>query len=346
MNKNLDDQIIIKIENLRVYYKNKILFNNLNLNINKNEIYGLIGETGSGKSELLNLLNGNLTDYFIEKGKIYINNIDVTNFKFSDWRKSNLRGEYIGYFLQSSHNYLDKNRKIKYQILESSFNNKKKNKNSQNKLILKAIKYLEKFSINEPINVLNSYLHELDELTIRKIKLIILLFLNPKILILDEILENLNSIQKYEILLIIKNIKKENPDLGILMISNDFSLVSKITDRIGIIYKGFIIEEGKTSELISSPLHPYTWELLDSIVNEKNTKKFTLSKNLELEGDPNFNEEYTTFSNKYKLEIDNLLNPPIFYLSDTHYVFSWLYDKRVKEKIKFPTGVKRRLNKK
>lgn len=321
---------LLLIKNLRVYGENNnIILNNISLKVFENEIYGLVGETGSGKSFLANLILGVKNNYFIEKGTMKLNGIEVTNFKKSDWIKSRLRGDFIGYFIQPNFLMLDPNLKISFQIIEKELLKDKKNKNYKNKLLLKASDLLEEFNFKNSYVILNSYPHELSNFELRKIALLILIFTKPKLIILDEIFMNLNLMERNEILRILKLIQEKNK-ISMIIISHDINLISELADIMGIIYKGSIIEEGKKNEIMKHPLHPYTWSLLMTIINEKNAKYFNIfsndkkNKNFEYEDE----EDFFSFKNEYSLKIDKFLKPPKFFHTNTHYVFSWIYDKK------------------
>ncbi|BDV02651.1 MAG: hypothetical protein HPAVJP_5400 [Candidatus Hepatoplasma vulgare] len=323
----LHDNPLLLIKNLRVYDKNNnIILNNISLKLYENEIYGIVGETGSGKSILANLILGVENDFFIEKGEIILDGIDVTNFKRSDWIKSKLRGKTIGYFMQSNFLMLDPNLKIWFQIIEEELLKNKKDKNYKNKLLIKASDLLESFNFKNSYVVLNSYPHELSNFELRKIALLIIIFSKPKLIILDEIFMNLNLMERNEMIKILKLIQEKN-NIGMIIISHDINLISELASIMGIIYKGSLVEEGKKEEIMKYPLHPYTWSLIMTIINEKNAKYFDIFSDDKKHKNFKNNDNYFSFKNEYSLKIDQFLKPPQFFHTNSHYVYSWIYDK-------------------
>ena len=187
----------------------------------------------------------------------------------------------------------------------------------------KAIKLMEEVGISEPRKRFNQYPFEFSGGMRQRIVIAIALAANPDILICDEPTTALDVTIQAQILELINKIKKER-QLSIIFITHDLGVVANMADRIAVMYAGKIVEYGTSQDVFYSPAHPYTWALLSSMPD--------LDTNERLEAIPGTppNMIYPPVGdafaerNKYALEIDFELQPPMFKISDTHSAATWL----------------------
>ena len=187
----------------------------------------------------------------------------------------------------------------------------------------KAIKLMEEVGIPEPRKRFRQYPFEFSGGMRQRIVIAVALAANPDILICDEPTTALDVTIQAQILELINKIKEER-QLSIIFITHDLGVVANMADRIAVMYAGKIVEYGTAEDVFYSPAHPYTWALLSSMPD--------LDTNERLEAIPGTppNMIYPPVGdafadrNKYALEIDFELQPPMFKISDTHYAATWL----------------------
>jgi len=194
-----------------------------------------------------------------------------------------------------------------------------------NKKIAKAnaIKLLEEVGIPDPAIRYNQYPFELSGGMRQRIVIAIALSANPDILICDEPTTALDVTIQSQILELINVIKKER-NLSVIFITHNLGVVANMADRIAVMYAGKIVEYGLSEEIFYEPCHPYTWALLSSMPDLETKDKLE-----SIPGTPPnmiFPPVGDAFAprNKYALEIDFEMQPPLFKVTDTHYAATWL----------------------
>ena len=146
---------------------------------------------------------------------------------------------------------------------------------------------------------------------------------NPDILICDEPTTALDVTIQSQILELINRIKKER-NLSVIFITHDLGVVANMADRIAVMYAGKIVECGTAEDVFYDPRHPYTWALLSSMPDLDTKEKLEA-----IPGTPP-NMIYPPVGdafaarNKYAMEIDFEMQPPMFKVSDTNYAATWL----------------------
>ena len=172
----------------------------------------------------------------------------------------------------------------------------------------------------------------------QRIVIAIALSCQPKILICDEPTTALDVTIQAQILQLIKDLQKEF-NYTIVFITHDLGVVANIADRVAVLYAGQIIELGKVEEVFYDPRHPYTWALLSSLpqLAQKNTKLYSIT------GTPPslYNQivgDAFAPRNPYCLQIDTVMEPPMFQVTGTHFAKTWLLDPRA-PKVEKPEGI-------
>ena len=187
----------------------------------------------------------------------------------------------------------------------------------------KALKLLEEVGIPEPAVRYKQYPFEFSGGMRQRIVIAIALSANPDILICDEPTTALDVTIQSQILELINQIKKER-NLSVIFITHDLGVVAMMADRIAVMYAGKIVEYGTSEDIFYDPKHPYTWALLSSMPDLDTKEKLEA-----IPGTPPnmiFPPKGDAFAerNKYALEIDYELQPPLFEVSETHYAATWL----------------------
>ena len=205
----------------------------------------------------------------------------------------------------------------------------------------KAIKLLEEVGIPEPATRFNQYPFEFSGGMRQRIVIAIALSANPDILICDEPTTALDVTIQAQILELINNIKRER-SLSVIFITHNLGVVANMADRIAVMYAGKIVEHGTAEEIFYEPAHPYTWALLSSMPDLETTEKLE-----SIPGTPPnmiYPPKGDAFAarNKYALEIDFELEPPLFEITPTHYAATWLLHPNA-PKVEMPAIIKARI---
>ena len=205
----------------------------------------------------------------------------------------------------------------------------------------KAIKLMEEVGIPEPRIRYNQYPFEFSGGMRQRIVIAIALSANPDILICDEPTTALDVTIQSQILELINKLKEER-NLSIIFITHDLGVVANMADRIAVMYAGKIVEYGTSEDVFYDPRHPYTWALLSSMPDLDTNEKLDA-----IPGTPP-NMIYPPVGdafaerNKYALEIDYELQPPMFEITPTHYAATWLLHPNA-EKVEIPKIITERI---
>ena len=187
----------------------------------------------------------------------------------------------------------------------------------------KAIKIMEEVGIPEARMRYRQYPFEFSGGMRQRIVIAIALSANPDILICDEPTTALDVTIQAQILELINRLKREH-NLSIIFITHDLGVVANMADRIAVMYAGKIVEYGTAEEVFYNPQHPYTWALLSSMPDLDTNEKLDA-----IPGTPP-NMIYPPVGdafaerNKYAMEIDFEMQPPMYEVSPTHYAATWL----------------------
>ena len=187
----------------------------------------------------------------------------------------------------------------------------------------KAIKLMEEVGIPEPRIRYRQYPFEFSGGMRQRIVIAIALSANPDILICDEPTTALDVTIQAQILELINKLKKER-NLSIIFITHDLGVVANMADRIAVMYAGKIVEYGTVDDVFYNPRHPYTWALLSSMPDLDTNEKLDA-----IPGTPP-NMIYPPVGdafaerNKYAMQIDYEMQPPMFEISPTHFAATWL----------------------
>lgn len=263
---------ILRTEKLQAYYildmqgTQKIVkaVNDVSLTIYENEIYGIAGESGCGKTTLLKaLFNDFVPPMRLMGGKIVYRltddrEVDVTQLSPDEMRQ--LRMEYIAYIPQGSMSVFNPVLKLKeaYEDFVSS-HRKGQRREETFELARQQIQVL-----GLPSNVLDLYPHQLSGGMRQRVTIALASLLRPRIMIGDEPTTALDVVVQRGVIQMLTTIQKDMRNT-IILVTHDMGVHANIADRIGIMYAGKIVEEGPTDQIFREPLHPYTQFLINSL---------------------------------------------------------------------------------
>lgn len=294
------------------------------LEIRKGEILAIVGESGCGKSvmcqSVMKLLPKNSR---IDHGEIILDGIDITHFSERQMRK--IRGKKVSMVFQDPMTTLNPTIPIGKQITEAILIH---NKISREEAKKRAIALLDLIGIDDPTHRYFLQPHFFSGGMRQRCVLAIALASNPKLLLADEPTTALDVMVQAKILYLLQKLRDEL-GLSIVFVSHDLGVVSRIADRVAVMYAGKIVEIGTVDEVIYNPQHPYTWGLMashPSLVKRGEQLTFISGMTPVLINPPDC--DMFAFRNKYAMKVDFEQMPPMFKISETHYSATWLLDPR------------------
>jgi peptide/nickel transport system ATP-binding protein len=258
---------LISIQNLSVSFRsNERIVNavsSISFDVLENEILGIVGESGSGKSvtalSILKLLPKNKT---ILKGSINYHNNNLLELKEMDIRK--IRGKDIAIIFQEPMSALNPTMTCLDQLRECI----KEVHIDKETIDIEVNLLIDKVKLEKVENFSSKYPHQLSGGQQQRLMIAMAIASNPKLLIADEPTTALDvTVQKEIIELLIQ--LRNSEGLSIIFISHDLTLVSEIADKVIVMYKGEIIEQGRASEIFKNPTKSYTKGLLYSRPSNK-----------------------------------------------------------------------------
>ena len=236
---------------------------NISFTVNKGEIVAVVGESGSGKSvtalSILQLLPSPPARYI--NGKIAFYNDDATEIdllKLSQEEMKDIRGNLIGMIFQEPMTSLNPVFTCGSQVEEAIVLHKKLNHAEAKE---KTLALFREVRLPEPERIYKSYPHQLSGGQKQRVMIAMAMSCDPQLLICDEPTTALDVTVQKNILSLIKSLQQQH-NMSVIFISHDLGVVSEIADRIIVMYKGQIVEQGMTKEILINPQHSYTKALL------------------------------------------------------------------------------------
>jgi len=286
-------------------------------------IMGLVGESGCGKSSLIDAIMGTLPpNGYITQGQILFKGKDLLKMSKNELRK--IRWEKIAMVFQAAQNSLNPVLKISEHFIETV---KAHNGNLSNKDVLrKASELLEMVKL-EPQTVLNSYPHELSGGMKQRVIIALSLILDPELLILDEPTSALDTFTQSAILDMLKEIYR-NKRISMFIVTHDLPIVAEIAHKSAVMYAGKIVEIADVRTLFYNPSHPYTKALIEaipSIVGDLSNREPIPGNPPSLLSPPSGCRFHPRCP--YVMEICKEKEPPFFEVDDKDKVACWLYSK-------------------
>ena len=192
----------------------------------------------------------------------------------------------------------------------------------------RALELMKKVGIPNAENRFDDYPFQYSGGMRQRIVIAIALSCQPKILICDEPTTALDVTIQAQILKLLKDLQKEF-GYTIVFITHDLGVVANVADRVAVLYGGQVVELGTCEEVFYDPRHPYTWALLSSLpqLAQRNTKLFSITGTPPSLYNKIVGDAFAP-RNPYCLQIDTMLEPPMFQVTETHFAKTWLLDPR------------------
>lgn len=271
---------VLTVNKLKAYYimnyfgtKREVrAVDNVSLTIRKNEIYGIAGESSSGKTSLIKVFAAAMRPPFeIVDGGIEFDfgDVKIDPYAVDKSKVDALRWSHFSYIMQGSMSVLNPVRKIGKTFEDFALKPMGVSKAEFKPLV---IEHLEKLKLSP--DILNSYPHELSGGMRQRVTIALATVCRPKFIIADEPTTALDVVVQKEVLSMIRGIQQEMGS-SVVFVTHDMSVHANIADRIGIFYAGRLVEEGPTKLMFEQPKHPYTYHLVSSIPRIGDTQRRT-----------------------------------------------------------------------
>ncbi|MFC0603353.1 ABC transporter ATP-binding protein [Winogradskyella pulchriflava] len=258
----MPEKSLLKVNELSISFFNenieKQIIKSISFEIKPNEIVAVVGESGSGKSisslALMGLLPKGISK--ITAGSILFQGDDFVNYSNRDFQ--NIRGNKIAMIFQEPMSSLNPSMRCGKQVEEILIQHAVL---PQSEIKAEVINLFNKVKLPNPERIFKSYPHEISGGQKQRVMIAMAIACKPKLLIADEPTTALDVTVQKEILELLKSIQKETK-MSVLFISHDLSLVSELADRVLVMYKGEIVEQGNTDAIFNHPKHNYTKALI------------------------------------------------------------------------------------
>ncbi len=251
---------LLNVSDLSISFGEKEVVYYISYHLNQNEILGIVGESGSGKSvsclAILGLLPKNISK--ITSGSILYENADLTKLSSKDFQ--HIRGKKIAIIFQEPMSSLNPSmtcgKQVQEILLEHTSVSKKQAK-------AETLSLFEKVHLPDPNRVYNAYPHEISGGQKQRVMIAMAIACEPDILIADEPTTALDVTVQKDVINLLKELQIKTK-MSIIFITHDLALISEIANRVLVMYKGEIVEQGDVSSIFKSPQHNYTKALIHS----------------------------------------------------------------------------------
>lgn len=260
-------EILLEVKNLVTEFKTESesvkAVNNVSFTLHKGETIGIVGESGSGKSvtslSVMKLIPnppgkisaGEIIYHSRNAGPIDL--VKATNKEMREYR-----GNEIAMIFQEPMTSLNPVYTCGDQVMEAIILHQKLNKKDAR---AKALELFKKVQLPRPEEILDTYPHQISGGQKQRVMIAMAMSCNPSILIADEPTTALDVTVQKTILDLMLELQREN-DMGIMFITHDLGVIAELADKVIVMYKGKIVEQGSVMDIFTNPQHPYTKGLL------------------------------------------------------------------------------------
>lgn len=259
----LKESCLLEYQNVSISFLNQkewktVLFDT-SFKVYPNEILGIVGESGSGKSITSLAAMGLLPQQKTKiEGNILFKNKNIADFSEKDWQK--FRGKSVSMIFQEPMSSLNPSMKCGEQVAEML--RQHTTLNSQ-EIKNEVISLFNRVKLPLPEITYNKYPHQISGGQKQRVMIAMAIACKPDLLIADEPTTALDVTVQKEIILLLKQLQAET-GMSILFITHDLSLLAEIADRVLVMFRGNLIEQGKATDIFINPKETYTKALIAS----------------------------------------------------------------------------------
>ena len=269
---------ILTVENLKAYYQMNYFgverevraVDDITMNVRKGEVYGIAGESSSGKTSFIKVLAAAIrpplrimsgsVKYDFKTGPIDVARASPAEIEAVRWR-------HLSYIMQGSMSVLNPVRRIGKTFHDFAARPLGLSGKAFEERVLGHLARLKL-----PPEVLRAYPHELSGGMRQRVTIGLATVCHPEFVIADEPTTALDVVVQKEVLNLIRDIQKEM-NSSVVFVTHDMSVHANVADRVGIIYAGRLVEEGPTRQMFFTPRHPYTAHLVASLPRIGDTRQ-------------------------------------------------------------------------
>jgi peptide/nickel transport system ATP-binding protein len=254
---------LINVEELTVGFgagrHRRTVVHGISFGVNAGECLAIVGESGSGKSVTARTLLGLAgAGAQVVATRLELQGRSVLGYRDRDWRR--IRGRQVGFVLQDALVSLDPLRAVGAEIDETLRLHRYGGRAQRRERVLEL---LAAVGIPEPELRMRQLPHELSGGQRQRALIASAIALDPPLLIADEPTTALDVTVQAQILELLEQMKQRGT--GLILISHDLAVVSRLADRVAVMRNGLVVEQGPTAEVLAAPSHPYTRTLLDAV---------------------------------------------------------------------------------
>jgi peptide/nickel transport system ATP-binding protein len=263
----MQKEVLLEVKNLVTEFKSDGEYvkavNDVSFTLHKGETIGIVGESGSGKSvtslSIMQLIpnppgrvfGGEMLYHSKDKGLVNLRNLP-------DEEMRSFRGNEIAMIFQEPMTSLNPVYTCGNQVMEAILLHQKVSKKEAK---AKTIKLFEQVQLPDPERIFNVYPHQISGGQKQRVMIAMAMSCNPRVLIADEPTTALDVTVQKTILDLMLKLQREQ-EMGIMFITHDLGVIAELADKVMVMYKGKVVEQGPVLEIFSNPQHPYTKSLL------------------------------------------------------------------------------------
>jgi peptide/nickel transport system ATP-binding protein len=258
----------LSVENLRAYYlmhyygvvREVRAVDDISLAVQRNEIYGLAGESSSGKTTFIKTIAAAIRPPLkVVGGSIQYGFLDRDIYDLSPRALAAIRWKHLSYITQGSMNVLNPIRRVRQSFIDFAFRHLGRSRREFFEIVEGHLARLHLAP-----TVLTAYPHELSGGMRQRVAIALATICRPEFIIADEPTTALDVVVQKSVLRMIRQAQQE---LGssMIFVTHDLTVHANIADRLGIMYAGRLVEEAPTAEIFQHPMHPYTTHLVASL---------------------------------------------------------------------------------
>jgi peptide/nickel transport system ATP-binding protein len=255
---------LLTVENLKVEFDtrrgNLVAVENISFQIHPGEVFGVVGESGAGKSLTGQAIIGLLEPPGrIGQGQIHLNGRRIDQLPYNEMRR--IRGKEIGMIFQDPLTSLNPLYTIGRQLTETILTHSDKSHSAARQ---QAISILDEVGIPAAEKRIDHYPHQFSGGMRQRVVIALALCVNPSLIIADEPTTALDVSIQAQIIGLLKRLCREY-HTAVILITHDMGVIAEISDRVGVMYAGRLVEVGNVHDIVKAPQHPYTQGLMGSI---------------------------------------------------------------------------------
>ena len=275
---------LLDVRQMKVVFPSRrgdvVAVKDVSLQLASGEILGVVGESGAGKSTIANAILGLLEPPgHMPAGQIMLEGERIDGLGAEPLRK--IRGKRIGMIFQDPLTSLNPLQTVEQQLVETILTHLPVR---QGEAKARALALLEQVGIGEPAIRIKQYPHQFSGGMRQRVVIALALCAEPDVILADEPTTALDVSIQAQILDLMRRLVKET-GVGMMIITHDMGVISDVTDRVMVMYRGKVVETGATAKILKAPDHPYTRSLISAVPPpDKRLHRFPLVEYIEKAG--------------------------------------------------------------